>query len=370
MGDLSEEPVLRRKVGARRASMGLAEMTPEKALRLALAKSGDTVLNVPVALRSLTDTEVAADDRPGPLPENGLILALEGPVGATGLVVACGQTVAAAIEAQTLGRVSSGAAPDRTPTGTDASMIRGLVDLTLEGFALLAAECRGLPMIEGFVTGARILDARAAGMFLDDAPHRMLTAELDFASGAKTGSLLLILPKIPPKAALTDQRETGWGAQLEKAVMGSTARLDAQLCRLKIPLSEAVRFEVGQEIPLTGASIDDLTLKALNGKTVASARLGRSGPMRAVRVQTDESAATPPAAMDHTALPAPMGDPAPMPEPALPEPSLPDPGPPAMGLTEPGLAPLDDAAMSLDTTPLDDLPDTLDPSPMTLDLPD
>lgn len=289
MSDSGQQPVLRRKAGARRAAQGLPEMTPAKAMRLAVAKAGDALLCTTVALRELTQATEVPDTLAASLQEPALFLRLSGPDEAVGLAVACVQTVAAVIEAQLMGKVQARRAADRTPTVTDATMLQPFVQRTLDGFAGWAADCRGLPALDGYEPAGRLPDARVALMTLADAPHLRLSLDMDFAQGAKSGTLQLILPARPRTGASSPDAgaSAGWGPAMERAVLNSSARLEARLCRFRLPLNEVTGLAVGQVVPLTGARLETLELRAANGSHICTARLGRSGPMRAVRICTD-----------------------------------------------------------------------------------
>ncbi|MDF0599588.1 FliM/FliN family flagellar motor switch protein [Psychromarinibacter sp. C21-152] len=338
MGDDKDIPVLRRKAAARRAALGLAEMTPTKAMRLALAKAGDAALCVPVALRGMTEGSLSPDGLADALPERALTLRLDGPGGAVALAVLCPQAVAAATEAQTMGRVLKAPAAERRPTGTDALLVRDFVEQILAAFAALAADCRGLPPIDGYGFAGRIPEARVAAMAIQDAPHLHLTVDMTFASDAKEGSLHLILPTRVPARPDPPAAETDWSAAMEKAVLASAVRLEGVLCRIRLPLAEITTLEAGQVVPLGRATLDGVELRAVDGRRIITARLGRSGAMRAVRLHVggDDAAsggAGPQAALapetptdtppdDAPAADAPAASappPAPMAEPAFPE---------------------------------------------------
>lgn len=374
MDDKAEIPVLRRKVDARRAALGLSEMTPAKAMRLALAKAGDKLLHVLVAVRDLQQGSVAPDGLAQALPDPALILRLSGPDGAVALAVLCPQAVAAVTEAQTMGKVQAAPAPDRRPTATDASLVRDFVELGLAGFGALAADCRGMPPVAGYAQAGRVADARAAAMVLMDTAHLHLTAELDFAAGTKVGSLHLVLPTRAAAPGAAEDRQD-WAGALEHAVMGSAVRLEAILCRIKLPLADVTGLEAGQVLPLGRAGLDAVTLRATNGRKVMGARLGRSGAMRAVRLLTGNgpAAATAPRTALGSLSPQPAGGgssskppsrPQPKaaaPKPAAPKADLPDfPDLPDAG----GLADLPGAAIaepaSMDAVPM----------PVPMDLPE
>ncbi len=362
MAEQAEQPVLRRKVGARRASQGLAEMTPNKAMRMALAKAGDKVLKVPVTLRDMKRATLALDDLAGSMPDPSLILQMEGVGRTVALAVLCPQVVAAAIESQTMGRVVKGEAAARKATATDATMTSAFIDFAIEGFSVLAEDCRGLPAIEGYRVTDRILDFRAAGMVLEDADHFHIAVDLDFASGAKSGTIHLVLPTRQRKPRPGAEPED-WGPALEKVVMSSPARLEGHLCRFKMPLMDATRLEPGQVVPLKNASLDSVDLIATNGRKVISARLGRSGPMRAVRLRVGDAPPRTALGQDMSGLGLASGgmaaaDPAPM--------DLDVP----MGMPDvPGAEPVADLPATLDNMDLDGMQMGAMPMDLDMDLP-
>lgn len=345
MGDDKDIPVLRRKAAARRASLGLAEMTPQKAMRLALAKAGDKALSVPVSLREMAECSLTPDDLDGALPDPSLILRLEGPGDAVALAVLCPQAVAAATEAQTMGRVLQTPAAGRRPTATDASLVADFVQQVLAAFAALAADCKGLPAMDGYEYAGRVIDTRVAAMAIQDAAHLHMTVQMAFAGGAKEGALHLVLPRRATAGAARTTAGPDWSSAIEKAVMGSSVRLEAVLCRVRLPLSQVTGFAPGQVVPLEKVTLDGVELRSVDGRRILSARLGRSGVMRAVRLQIGEDGHAGQGAQmapSHTPLPSASAPPEPAPAPM----DLPDPA------------------------PLDDLPGDLEPMAATLSLPD
>lgn len=342
MRDEAEIPVLRRIAGARRAAAGPTQMTAAKAMRLALAKAGDEALGAVVALRDFDGDRVLPDVLAKDLADPALFLQIDGAGLARGLIVACPQTVAALIEAQTLGQVLAVEAPARRPTRTDAALASGFLGMLLTGFAALAGTATDPPPVEGFACGAPLPDARGAVMALADRMHLRYRAEVDFGHGAKTGRLQLILPAERPAAAAGAGRGgTGWSRQLETAVLGAPARFEAVLCRIRLPIADVAGLTPGQMLPLKGATLDGVSLVGADGRALMQARLGRSGPSRALRLYFDgppgpaglsdvappprQVASPPPTAPPAVPDPAAAGPvPTPMPAGDLPDPAAPD----------------------------------------------
>jgi flagellar motor switch protein FliM len=284
MRDEAQTSVLRRKARAGKAAVELNAMTPVKALRLAAARAGDEVLNVPVGLRDLTETILVPEDIAGALPDPALFLQLDGPNGARGLAAVSPVAVSAMIEALTMGRVLTGAAAPRRPTRTDAVMVSGFLDQLLVAAAVLALECPDPPPLRGYLTGAALADARAGAMILGDCAHRHVTIELDWCGGAKVGSLHLVVPAESPAGPSETADRTAWRDKMQRSVLGTTARLEAVFFGVRLPLARVRAFAVGETLILNGASLDRVIVKDSTGGVAATGKLGRSGAARAVRL--------------------------------------------------------------------------------------
>jgi len=275
--------VLRRKLKTGQPAPVLSAMTPKKAMRLAVARGADRALGCVVALSELDEAKGSPEELTAALPDPALLLRLEGPDLARGLAVLCPQAVAAMIEAQTMGRVLAGKAPDRPPTRTDAMLVTEFVDLVLAGFSSLMAEGALGPPISGFACAGPEANLRAACMALRDADHVHYTVGLDFAGGVKIGALHVLVPaeaEMGAQAPVADD----WGRKLNNAVLGSATRLEAVLCRQKMPLSRVTSLAVGDVLRLDTASLDRVALSGPGGSTLLTARLGRSGASRALRL--------------------------------------------------------------------------------------
>jgi flagellar motor switch protein FliM len=259
-------------------------MTPTKALRSALVRAGEDRLAVQLGLISMTETRQGIDEVTKELPDPSLILRLNGPSGAVGLVIACPQVTGAVIEAKTFGRVVEGVAQERKATRTDARLVSGFVDHMLTQFAISAQGCDDIPPVAGFKSGVALAEARVAVMALADEKHVRYQMEVDFSGGAKTGKLVLIFPSELVIAAKVDKVQEAWRSNMEKAVMGANSRLEAILCRMRIPLSELTALRPGDILHLKDASLDNVSLQASDQSKIITAQLGRFGPVRAVRV--------------------------------------------------------------------------------------
>lgn len=346
--------VLRRKTRTSPAAVGPSAMDVPKAIRIALARAGDVVLDAPVSVRGVAIDGLLPERLGQDGVENPLLMRLKDGQSATGLLVICSQTLAAVIEASTLGTVFAGEAPVRKPTKTDAALIRGFADAFLGHFGALSEEIAHPPPVAGYTTVAPFEDMRAAQMTLADAAHKRFRITVDFGLGAKVGQIDLVLPTHRDPVQTEADAEADWSDALERTVLATSAEIEAVLGRIALPLEHVAALKPGDVIPLPEISVDDVSLIAPTGKRVAGARLGRAGAARAVRIRLVEPEGSPPlpgldplgmdAAADH-------GGPGPL--------SL----PPALTDGAADLA-LPNAGMDLHATQPEPL--SLDPAPMAL----
>ena len=292
MADKSETPVLKRMTASRAHAAILSEMSIAKSLRHAFAKAGDEVLSVAISVQNVTDEVILPEALNDRLPDPALLIRLDGDDGALGLAVLCPQFIGAVIEARTIGAVLTSAAPDRRPTPTDAALTAAFIDPALARFAVLSAQCRKPPPVAGYTCGAAFADLRAVQLKLADAEHFCLRFSVDFGGGNKIGTVSFVFPVEQTQGSTTGTGTQGWHASLEKAVLSTTALLEAQLCRLSLPLDEVSKFAPGDLVSLSGATVNGVSLMGATGSRIINARLGRSGPDRAVRLSMATEQAT------------------------------------------------------------------------------
>ena len=105
--------VLRRKAVAAREVYQARAMSPEKALRIALSKSADDLLDLPLVVISTSYEFVSAENFAGMLTDDDLLMLLDGLGGTSGAVTLDLQATSALVEQSTMGRVSPLAAEPR-----------------------------------------------------------------------------------------------------------------------------------------------------------------------------------------------------------------------------------------------------------------
>ena len=236
-------------------------------------------------------------------PERSLICVLEGPRQTMGLWVACPAVLAALIEVQTLGRVSGAPAVPRKPTRTDAAMVAGLVDSTLQMFETGLAEDPDLVWAGSFRYASFLDDPRPLGLLLEDEPYRVLRTQVSLAGGAKSGMILLALPAegrgtasvSAATATATTEAELApsFAELLADRLQGADSQMEAVLARLTLPISAMLALQPDEVLPLPLAALDRITLEGIDGRRLAMGKLGQNRGMRAVRLTPEVTEAAP-----------------------------------------------------------------------------
>jgi flagellar motor switch protein FliM len=276
---------LRLKARNARDGQDARVMSPARALRLAVEKAADEDFSIALRVgaigRSLEDhgslLEMIAD--------GGLLLLLDGPSGALGLMTVDTATLTSLIEIQTTGKITSRPVQSRAVTRTDAVLVAPLVDGILRRTAQHLGDHPDSHWTRGFRFGAMIEDRRSLGLALLAPDYHVLQIPLEIGQGARTGELVLALP-VPERPAeqMAKVEQVKVSPEFQARVMDAPARLQAILCRLSLPLSQMGQLSTGTLLPLPPDVLRDISLEA-GGRAVAKAQLGKLHGMRALRVK-------------------------------------------------------------------------------------
>lgn len=228
------------------------------------------------------------------LPDLSMIAMINGPAEGLGVMVLSPPVLAGTVEWQTLGRVLPSTPAPRKPTRTDAVLVQPMIDRALQRLGAAVDGTDDMIWAAGFRYASCLEDARALALLLDDAPFRVMRAEVALAGGKKSGLVLLAVPAegrgpAPPPREETSERAAAmvFEAALAEQVNGAKATMDAVIARVSLPLSEVMALSVGEVLHLPGASIDRIDLEAPGCARTAGGKLGQSRGMRAVRVQDE-----------------------------------------------------------------------------------
>ena len=320
MTEDTREPVLRRMTRSGRPPPEFGEVSPAKAMRHALAKAGQDLLGQVVTGSGLEELRVGLDTIAENLPAGALCVLLHGPRDSRGLVALDRTLVAAVTEALATGRVSSGPAPNRAPTRTDAFLCMRFLVTILTVFAARLVGHPSASWATGFVPEEPVADLRRLPVLMEDVPYRLLAMETDIGAGAKIGQVCFVLPWEPviteaePDVAepeVADQmRKEAWARDLHKALMPAPVTLTAVLHRVTMTLEEIKNLQPGSAISIPRSSMQRVQLVDISGKTVVTGRLGKLDGARAVRVEGEAGAPAPMMTDDEDGLPGdgPTGD--------------------------------------------------------------
>lgn len=242
------------------------------------------VTTMTTARRSLTELLELPEER-------SLLAVLEGPRESLGLITLSPPVLAALIEVQTIGKVSTSPAPVRKPTRTDAAMVSAFLDQILEELDLQIEADADRVWAGGFRYASFLDDPRPLGLLLEDCAYRVITVELSLGLGAKEGTMLLILPaegrgELPLNAPQAEESpaEQMFTQALTEQVMETGCTLQAMLERLSLPLATLMAWQPGDVVELPNATLERIAFVGLDGKPVAEGRLGQHRGMRAVRL--------------------------------------------------------------------------------------
>ena len=304
------QTVMRRKAGAGRDQAEAPQMTPERGLTLALSKVAQDQLQLPLRVAEITESRMSLADLPEKLEALSLLAVMEGPSEALGLIAVPPATLSALIEVQTMGSVAATPAAPRKPTRIDASMVAEFLDHVMESFEAFLAPLPAITWAGGFRYASFLDDPRPLGLLLEDVSFRVYHVRLQLGAGGKReGGLLMALPaqgkgRGPRKPAAAPvetpaggdrvdgaaeaQAQAEWQDQLEQTVMGARVDLTGVLHRITLSLAQVAQFKEGTVIPVPYAALEGLQIEAIGRRRVATARLGQSHGMRALRVRPME----------------------------------------------------------------------------------
>ncbi|MGR3247919.1 MAG: FliM/FliN family flagellar motor switch protein [Paracoccus sp. (in: a-proteobacteria)] len=309
--------------------------TPARAAATAIGRAADRLYGLPMLPISVKPGALTLAELPELLPDLPLVAVLQGPGDNLGAIGMCPQTVAALIEWQALGRVTTRALERRRPTRSDALLCSDFIDALLHDLPAEMEGVEGFEAIAGYRFLAHLDDPRPLGLMLEDKPYRSLSFELRVGgTEAREGRLLLALPqsgmaKRPPRldapaVVAPPPPPAVPRPTLQAAVQDATVELSAILCRRRVSLAELRALTEGRLLSLPRSCLTQATLETASGQVVAGGKFGEAEGCHAIRlrdpsVPLSEAPGVPaagmtPAAIDLTqpdpfrAPQAPMGD--------------------------------------------------------------
>ncbi|WP_323763362.1 FliM/FliN family flagellar motor C-terminal domain-containing protein [Marinovum sp.] len=293
MADSQRKNLLRDLASAARRAQDTREMSPARALRLGLARAAAQLYELPLQVTEVRTSQLSLDEVAEACGEEMLVALLDGPEGARGAVGLSRAMVAALIEVQVIGVVSTLEVGTRRLTPTDAAMVAPWLDAAFErvDHALeedVTPKGRGHDWMVGYRFGAMAEDGRALALALDAARFRLLRLTVDVALGRRIGEVLLLLPM----AEAAERPTPDAGAATGESLLQVPAELKVIAGRVSLPLARAGALQPGDLLPLTGLSLGAAELRSVDGTLAGKARLGRMGEHWAVRFGPAERGTT------------------------------------------------------------------------------
>ncbi len=279
--------VLRRMVSPPPPAPEDVPITSSRAMRLAVTRAADKTHNLPLTVTSLEEEVLDLDAMLATLGPELLLVGMVDEMTLVGLSAFDAGLRSALIEVQTVGAVLAVVEDDRPPTGTDAAMMGPMLLAILAHLAETAPRTPLDGWGQGLHPSQQVPSTRAAGLILPERRYRVMRMTLDLQVEGREGRLVMALPDqtVSPPVTVEAPIDEDWTTRFQAAVNAAPVRLKAELHRFKAPLYAVEDLSVGQVIPLTGCTVTSVKLHAADGRKVATARLGQSGGMRAVRVE-------------------------------------------------------------------------------------
>jgi flagellar motor switch protein FliM len=282
--------VTRRKIAVAQMSEEPGIPGADRAWRIAFARAAREQLKLALDIEKLAISQLSLSELLETPSEHSLMLMLEGPGDALGVITLSSALMTAMVEFQTIGRLAPLIAPPRKPTRTDAAMIVPTLDAALSWLEIGLRDQADLLWAGGFRYAAHLDEPRSLGLLLDDGEFHLLRAEICIAGTQRRGELLLALPvasrglrsaDVPDRM---DPPQPDFSAALAAQVAEANSVLDAVLARLSLTLAEVSEFAVGQVLALPNAALERISFDGRDGRPLAEGKLGQNRGMRAVRL--------------------------------------------------------------------------------------
>lgn len=283
------------------------------ALRLACARGAAAVMDLALAVIGANQRRCSAAGLRDLVPENQLMVFLDGPEGLCGGAILDSRFVTGVIQKQTMGTLLEAPETDepRYFTDTDAALSAPLLDEILERAAVLAEIPEDQRLLEGFRFGARAVDVRTLLVAMEADHYRVFDLALDLGAGISKGQMMLILPDLPLSVADDPpEEETQQSSNLGNTMLQVPAELTVVLSRERMSLGQLAALREGDRIELMPRRFDRIELAGPTGEPVAYCHLGQSSGLRAIRVNetVSDAGSAGPAAPVHPTEPPQQSD--------------------------------------------------------------
>ncbi len=292
-----------------------AEFRLERAAATALARAAEKQAGLPVFVEKVERAGMVLAELPELLPERALLAVVGGRRDALGVVAICPDLLAALIEMQAIGRVTSRPAPPRRPTRTDAAISADFVNALMAELGRECAARDGCPDFGAYRYATFMDDPRPLSLLLEDGEMTRLDFRFRIGTGGqRDGRLMIALPAgvaAPPDAVpaiagnqsrlpVAPSADPPVAPSLAEAVQEAPIRLAGILCRRRLSLHQLRGLATGSLLPLPQNVLDEARLETPQGQLLARGRLGEKDGFHAIRLR-DIGQDTPPTPASVTA---------------------------------------------------------------------
>ncbi len=287
------------------------EFRLERAAATALARAAEKQQRLPVFVEKVELADMTLAELPELLPERALLAVVEGRRDALGVVAICPNLLAALIEMQAIGRVTSRPAQPRKPTRTDAVISADFVNALLAELGRECATRNDCPDFPAFCYATYMDDPRPLALMLEDGKMTRLSLHFRIgAGGQRDGHLMIALPaEITPCVELTQPGKGNppplpaiqpvpamhppTATSLAEEVQQAPIQLLGILCRRRLSLHHLRNLTPGSLLPLPQNVLDDARVETARGQILAHGRLGEKDGFHAVRLRNIGQGAVP-----------------------------------------------------------------------------
>ncbi|MFC3631367.1 FliM/FliN family flagellar motor C-terminal domain-containing protein [Paracoccus angustae] len=271
-------------------------LSPARAAANAVARAAERLYRMPVLPVDIRPGAVTLAELPELLPEQSLLVVLQGPGDQIGAMALGFETVTALIEVQALGRVTARPAERRRLTRSDAAICVDFVNALMAELGTEMAAVEGFGPLGAYRYATHLDDPRPLILMLEDRPYRSLSFDLRFG-GAETrdGRILVALPhkaearpaEPRPATSATPAAPAGTppGASLASAMAAAPVEVVGVLCRRTVTLGELRALVPGKLLPLPRVTLAEARLETRDGQLLAIGKLGEAEGCHALRLQ-------------------------------------------------------------------------------------
>jgi flagellar motor switch protein FliM len=285
--DVGTAEILRRLVAREGVPGAIPAMTPLRAFRVAVKKAVQPMVATGLRLAKLDERRMTLGEFSAAMDAKGALFRLNGPPECAGLL-AIDPTVVHAISAvRTTGGLPRDGLPDRPVTRIDSVVALPFLTALLAEFIGALDGLEAQRVMTGYRIGPYQSDRAAALLELEDVPYRLFSGEVTIGDGAGSGKISFLVLADPPRLKQTQTfspNDAEWQRRLHGSVMKAEAVLEARLEPLTLDISVLRGLKPGADLPLPPEALAKIRFVTLEGKPVATGRLGQLSGNRAVRI--------------------------------------------------------------------------------------